>query len=168
MAQYRDPYQTYYEDQVREGMTRNRKLPSPEECMYTDYYLRQQQGGSMPVFRGTRYQKGHGLGNVFAKLFRHATPLFRRGVSYLGKQALNSGRHIVQDVFSGSTLRTAARRQLKRVGDELVDDAVNYITPEDQTGSGPRKRRRVNPPRKKRASQSKRQKSWVTHPDNIF
>src|SRR5712671_6941557 len=166
MAHYRDPYREYYEDQVREGMPRNRKSGPPEVCPYTEYYLNQQRGGSMPIFRGTRYQKGHGLGNVFAKLFRHATPLFKRGVSYVGKQALNSGRHIVQDVFAGSTLRTAARRQLKLVGDELVDDAVNYIAPPDQTGSGSRKRRRVNPPRKTRSSQSKRKKSEVTHPDN--
>ena len=165
MANYRDPYQEYYRNQVREGMTNHRKPPSPETCPYTEYYLNQQRGGSMPVFRGTRYQKGHGLGIVFAKLFRHATPLFKRGVSYVGKQALNSGRHIVQDVFAGSSLRTAARRQLKRVGDELVNDAVNYIAPEDQTGSGPRKRRRMNPPRKKR--KIPRRKPQV-HPDNIF
>ena len=166
MASYRDPYREYYEDQVREGMTRNRKPVSPEVCPYTEYYLNQQRGGSMPVFRGTRYQKGHGLGNVFAKLFRHATPLFRRGVSYVGKQALNSGRHIAQDVFAGSTLRTAARRQLKRVGEELVDDAVNYLAPPDQTGSGLRTRRRVIPPRKKRAIP--RKKSRMIHADDIF
>jgi len=37
--------------------------------MYEDYYTGQ-VGGNMPVFRGVRYQRGHGVGNVISGLFR--------------------------------------------------------------------------------------------------
>jgi hypothetical protein len=47
---------------------------------YVQYYLAQQQGHGMPVFRGSAWQMGHGqmgygLGNLFRSLAKVVTPL---------------------------------------------------------------------------------------------
>jgi len=157
--QYQDRH--HYQIPKRNGIYKNQDPPEVT-CPYSAYYLAQ-VGGAMPVYRGARYQKGYGFGGVFAKMYRHATPLFTRGAKYLGKQALYAGKGIAQDVFSGQTLRTATRNQLKRTGQEFVNDAVQYMMPQDQSGSGSRKRKRVQ---KRKPPARKRRK--MEHPDNIF
>ena len=36
-------------------------------------------GGSMPVFKGTRMQRGYGLGGMLKGLFKSAMPIFQQG-----------------------------------------------------------------------------------------
>ena len=36
-------------------------------------------GGSMPVFRGARMQRGYGLGGMLKCLFKSAMPIFQQG-----------------------------------------------------------------------------------------
>jgi len=49
------------------AMRRKRYCCDASRQMYEDYYT---GGGNMPVFRGTRHQRGHGLVNVIGGLFR--------------------------------------------------------------------------------------------------
>ena len=46
-----------------------------------------QRGGNIPVFAGTSYQRGHGLGRVVKAVWREATPILKQA----GKRALKSG-----------------------------------------------------------------------------
>jgi len=57
----------YHSDVIE--MRRKRYCYDASRQMYEDYYTGQ-VGGNMPVFRGTRHQRGHGLGNVSGGLFR--------------------------------------------------------------------------------------------------
>ena len=50
-------------------MRRKRYCCDASRQMYEDYYTGQ-VGGNMPVFRGSRHQRGHGLGSVIGGLFR--------------------------------------------------------------------------------------------------
>ena len=50
-------------------MRRKRYCCDASRQMYEDYYTGP-VGGNMPVFRGSRLQRGHGLGNVIGGLFR--------------------------------------------------------------------------------------------------
>ncbi len=59
--------------------------------MYEDYYAKQ-SGGEMPVFRGARYQRGHGLGNFFSGLKRVAIPLLKRGAEFLFAKIIQDGK----------------------------------------------------------------------------
>jgi hypothetical protein len=44
--------------------------------VYIRYYTNQQQGGSLPVFRGGRHdQDGAGLGDILQGIFRHVAPI---------------------------------------------------------------------------------------------
>ena len=57
-----------------------------------------QQGGSIPVFSGTSYQRGHGLGRVVKAVWREATPILKQA----GKRALKSGLSAVTTGIFGS------------------------------------------------------------------
>jgi hypothetical protein len=48
-----------------------------QKSLFTDYYINQ-AGGSLPVFQGSRGQRGHGFGSVLSGLFRSAVPMLKR------------------------------------------------------------------------------------------
>jgi hypothetical protein len=45
---------------------------------WNNYYLAQAGYGDYDVFRGSIYQKGHGLGGNFRKFFNWIVPLFQK------------------------------------------------------------------------------------------
>ena len=56
----------------------------------------------MPVFSGTSYQRGHGLGRVVKAVWREATPILKQA----GKRALKSGLSAVATgIFGGNRKR---------------------------------------------------------------
>ena len=86
-------------------MTRNPYIP---------YYLAQQQGHGMPVFRGSLWQMGHGqmgygLGNLFRGLAKVATPLVKRGAKTLGKIVATTGANLLGDVAAGKNVKEAVK-----------------------------------------------------------
>jgi hypothetical protein len=76
------------------------------------YYMNQASG--MPYFSGPANQQGHGLGGIFERLFRAAVPLFRKAAPVLksaaktiGKEAVRSGAHVLDDVLAGENVGDA-------------------------------------------------------------
>ena len=65
------------------------KIHNPLGNPYIHYYLGQQDGRGMPVFRGSSWQRGYGkaLGNI----------------------ALTSGVNLLGDVLAGKSVKQAAR-----------------------------------------------------------
>ena len=113
--------------------------------MYEDYYMAQ-RGSGVPVFQGSRGQRGHGLGSMLSGLFRSAVPILKRGLAAFGRHALRTGAQIANDVADGQNLGESAKR---RVGDRIK----RFVSPEEystQTGSGKRKTRRRKKAIKKR------------------
>ena len=100
--------------------------------MYGDYYSRQ-AGGEIPVFIGSQYQRGHGLGSVLGGLFRRfVIPLFRTHGNTLALDALRIGMDVAQDLLaSGCGLKESAK---KRVPEGIKRTAQSLIR---QSGSGP-------------------------------
>ena len=59
--------------------------------VYIRYYKNQQQGGSVPVFRGGRHgQQGAGLGDIFKGIFRFLAPIALRGISSFASNTLRA------------------------------------------------------------------------------
>ena len=86
---------------------------------YLRYYRVQEQsggGGTMStVFRGARFQRGHGIGSFLAGLARTVMPLLKSGATALGKEALNSGVGFLGDIAAGTAdPRRAADARLKQ------------------------------------------------------
>jgi hypothetical protein len=78
-------------------------MKQPHHCQakaYHDYYLHQ-AGRGYPVYVGTRYQRGHGLGSIFGALFKVAVPLLKKGAKTLGRKALKTSLNIAEDVVAG-------------------------------------------------------------------
>ena len=80
-------------------------------AMYEDYYLRQ-SGNGLPVFQGSRGQRGHGLGSMLSGLFRSTVPMIKRGLATFGKHALKTGLEIAGDVTEGKSFKDSARERI--------------------------------------------------------
>jgi len=110
---------------------RQRFCCDAQKALFTDYYVNQ-AGGSMPVFQGSRRQRGHGFGSVLSGLFRSAVPMLKR----IGKQALTTGAYIASDMLGGKKFDESARARVRQ--------GINSFLPPDdgseQTGGGRRRR----------------------------
>lgn len=135
---------------------------------YLKYYLDQaqnrvQSGGDMPAFAGVRYQRGHGLGAIFAKI-RAALPWFFKSV---GRQALQTGVDVAHDVLDGRKLRDViaprllegAKRTAQDVGPTMLEGiktTARGLLP--QSGSGKRRKRSIGNSIKKGCCKNKNKK----------
>ena len=104
------------------------------------YYLNQAGGGGENVFRGTRIQKGHGIGGLFRGLFKSVKPLLKsgmnnikpilkKGVKFVGQQALDSGMNLASDLLKGRNIKTAARQRAIEARDQLKRKALHSLGP---------------------------------------
>ena len=109
--------------------------------LYETYYL-DQSGSGIPVFSGSRGQRGHGLGSLLSGLFRNAIPMLKRGLATFGRHALKTGLEIANDVVDGDSLKNSAKKRVPE-GIKRFAKAGNFINP---SGSG---RDRVVKKRKK-------------------
>ena len=150
---------------------------------YVRYYLDQQQGHGMPVFRGSPWQMGYGqmgygLGGLFRSLAKIAIPLVKSGVKAampsvrsggkaLGKIALSSGKDLMGDLFSGKNLKQAAKARALEAANVAKRKAMQRVQTFAQTGSGSK---RTDKKRKAPASgvRSKQPKKRKTSPADIF
>jgi hypothetical protein len=78
-------------------------MQQPHHCQakaYHDYYLHQ-AGRGYPVYVGTRYQRGHGLGSIFGSLFKSTVPFLKRGAKtlYIRKSLGVLEQFLSEDIF---------------------------------------------------------------------
>ncbi len=108
-------------------------------AMYEDYYM-QQSGSGLPVFQGSRGQRGHGIGSVLSGLFRSAVPMLKRGLATFGKHALKTGLDIIGDVTEGKSFKDSAR---ERIVPTILPGIKRFAEQEifnNQSGSGKRRK----------------------------
>lgn len=91
----------------------------PNNALFENYYL-QQAGNGLPAFAGVRYQRGHGLGNIFRGLSRMAKPLLVKGAKTLGKQLLNTGSRVIADVATGKNFKQSLKRRALEGVEEII------------------------------------------------
>jgi len=104
--------------------------------MYEDYYSHQ-VGGLMPVFVGSRQQRGHGLGSVLGGIFRRfVIPFFKTHGKALATDALKTGVNVAKDVLGRRTLKESVKW---RVPEGIKRSAQSLVA---QSGSGVRLKRR--------------------------
>ena len=97
--------------------------------LYETYYM-DQTGNGMPVFYGSRGQRGHGLGSILGGLFRGAMPMIKRGLAAFGKQALRTGLEMANDVADGYSVKSSAKQRIPQAIKRLAGGVLN------QSGSG--------------------------------
>jgi hypothetical protein len=111
-----------------------------------DYYKRQaegqQAGGSLPVFEGSTMQYGSGIGGIFSKLMRGVVPMLKEGAKYAGKQLINTGLNIANDVVQGERFTNAAKANLKTGSKQLLSDLTDaFNSPKTSSKRGVSKRK---------------------------
>ena len=131
---------------------------------YTRYYLEQQQGRGIPVFRGSPWQMGHGqmgygLGGLFRSLARAVTPMVKSGAKTLGNIALSSGKNLLDDVLAGKNVKEAAKARAVEAANVAKNKAVERVRAYAQTGSGRRTKRPRAGAKRKRETAKKRKPS---------
>lgn len=112
---------------------------------YEQYYNRQQTGGAeFPVHVGVYRQRGHGIGSVFASLYRRILPFIKS----LAPHVFRTGAEIIDDVSKGKTWKQAAKDAAKsRLPESLTKIAFGD---DNQSGGGLRRKRTVTSSRKKK------------------
>ena len=123
-----------------------RTVYQPDAALYDDYYLHQ-TGRGLPVFSGPALQRGHGLGGILGGVMRMAVPLLKKGAKFLGRQALQTGVGLAEDVMAGKNVKTSAKRRLKQMG----TDTLQHI---GRQRKSPPKRRLHGKPLKRKSSRS--------------
>ena len=89
---------------------------------YEKYYL--DQVGHGQYFSGAAFQRGYGLGNIFASLGKAILPLVKSGAKAIGKQALKSGVAFASDILAGKNVKQAALERTKQAGSTLLRQAT--------------------------------------------
>lgn len=139
--------------------------------MYESYYLKQ-SGSGMPVYVGSRGQRGHGIGSVLGGLFRSAVPMLKRGLANFGRHALKAGLDIANDVVEGGDFRESAKRHavsgLKDFARDTIKDISTSEVLSNQSGSGRRRRRRARTVKRKASKSRGRRKTAKKRKKNIF
>ena len=113
-------------------------IPDANDCKV--YYLRNQNGGSLPGFHGARIQRGYGLGSFFKSIARVAIPSVKKGVNALGKKAVETAVNVGQDVLTGKSVKEAVRRRGRQAVNDLAKEGVNNI--KRQIGGGSKRRQK--------------------------
>lgn len=80
------------------------------------------------VFVGAPYQRGHGIGRFLGGLFRSVLPLLSRGAKAIGREALRTGLHVIEDV-SGNNIpfKESLKRRARESGENLKRKADEKI-----------------------------------------
>ena len=112
---------------------------------YQQYYSRQ-AGAGYPVFHGTRFQRGYGLGNIFKGLIRwiapilktHALPSIAAGSKEIGREALKTFANVANDTLNGRQLN----QSFKERGSEAINSLTKKAEDHIQKGSGKRKKKK--------------------------
>jgi len=95
---------------------------------YEVYYTNQIGGGGLEVYRGSRYQRGAGIGGVLKGLFKLGLPLFKKAVSSLGKHALSTGLEmggkLANDVLRGKPIRRSIKKRAIESGNTFIHKTI--------------------------------------------
>ena len=132
---------------------------------YVKYY-EGQIGGGLPVFRGTKHQKGYGLGNLFRSFYRwiqpiiktHALPALREGARSFGSETVKAVANVASDAIQGRSFEEAVK--------DRTEEYFKNLSNKSQSGSGlKRKKKQLFKPQKI-TSKKKRTKQDIF--DNEF
>lgn len=124
-----------------------------KSCPFHDYYLEQAGSGFSKIYRGTQFQKGHGIGSFLRGLFRSIFPLIKTGAQTIGREALVGTAHLLNDFVEKKPAKESLKQRLMEVGGNLKEKAMNKI--DKMVGSGCIKRKR----KKKTFQTSKKRKT---------
>lgn len=112
--------------------------------VYEDFYCGQ-SGQGIPVFVGSRNQRGHGIGSFFSGLGRMVLPWLRTGGKALLREGVSTGLKVANEALSGRNVGESLREHTRTAGQRLLQQAAEHVSG-DQSGNGFRRKRKAAPP----------------------
>ena len=112
--------------------------------LYEEYYSRQ-NGGEIPVFAGSKFQRGHGLGSILGGFFRRLVlPFLKTNGKTMLENAMKTGMDVASDVIDGKSLKSSVKTHvpegIKRTAKNLKFQSGSGVARAKRT----RKRRKHN------------------------
>ena len=103
---------------------------SENDKFWIDYFMNQAVQKGHGGFVGIPYQRGHGLGSFFGRLFRSIIPVAKSvgktALKNIGKQAVVMGSNVISDISEGKNVKKSLERHgiraLKNVGKNTMKD----------------------------------------------
>ena len=151
---------------------------------YADYYIRQQKGGEVPYFAGSRYQRGHGLGSMLSGLFRRIIPFVRNNAKTWGSSLLKTGMQVADDVLQGKRIMESAKQRVpegikqaarrtkfhfdQNSGEEYSSEEDNRKRKARQSGEGLRWKKKRPTKKPKKTTKRKKKKPAIRTRKSIF
>lgn len=123
--------------------------------VYVKYYTIQSGAGFNeerfgPLLRfSPKYQRGRGLGGVFAGLLRYLRPMLSSGLKFLKTEAINTGADLLSGINQQKPIKEILRDRSLNIVDNIRDKAVNKIN--NMSGSG----RHLHQLKKKKTAKNK-------------
>lgn len=112
-----------------------------KNCPYHEYYINQAGSGAGAIYRGSVYQRGHGIGSFLGGIFRTIMPLLSRGAKTVGRELLKSGAGFLGDLAVNMPAKEAFQNRVADLSGSLKRKVESKIN--NMAGSGIIKRRRV-------------------------
>lgn len=140
-----------------------RHIPLKRSQKAYDAYFCQQAGHGLPVFIGSRSQRGHGLGSFLSGIGRMILPIFKTGGKALLREGALTGLQVARDALDGRNVGESFKEHARDAGKRLLHGAVDHLAG-NQSGSGLRAppgepaRKRIKLGAHKRRSQSKKRR----------
>ena len=104
---------------------------NPDDIDWTDYFqsmCAQHGGGSAPYFVGSNYQRGAGIGSIFASMVRFLTPIVTAAAWEIERKGLAVGSRILSGVSQG--------RSMQRAAFDEMDERTQNLTRRNDIGAG--------------------------------
>jgi len=109
---------------------------------YENFFL-QQQPITFPTYKGVRYQRGYGLGNVFKRFFKWIVPIIKeKAVPVLkdvgkkvGKSVISGTTNFARDALDGKDIKESAKTRFEETKNEIKSKI-------EQRGEGINKRKK--------------------------
>jgi hypothetical protein len=105
---------------------------APTEAYWHSVFSKAQYGGGISPFKGRRFQRGGGLGDILKSLFRFIVPIGKA----VGLKALETGGHVAADLASGEDIKSSLKKRGKRAAKSLIQKGTKRIVRKLQTGKG--------------------------------
>ena len=140
-----------------------RRSPKAYEAFFC-----QQAGHGLPVFIGSRSQRGRGLGSFLSSIGRMVLPIFKTGGKALLREGAMTGLRVAKDALDGRNVNESFKDHARDAGKRLLHGAVDHLAG-NQSGSGLRAppgepaRKRIKRHTKRSRTQSKKRRRPKTN-----
>jgi hypothetical protein len=101
---------------------------------YDDFFINQ-AGYGLPVFVGSRSQRGRGLGSFLSGIGRMVLPILKTGGKALLREGTRTGLSVLSDVLEGKNIKDSFKDHATEAGKRLLHGAVQHVS-QNMTGSG--------------------------------